>query len=136
MLEGPGGGEPQRARDRGDLGGIGRQGVRLVFLPHLDGMLDPAQEPIRLAEKLRLPRLHQPVAHELVQRRRGGVRLEEGIPPACSSWNAWTMNSISRMPPWPDFTSRASVWVPTTSCSVRVFMAATSASREGGGWRG
>ena len=46
------------------------------------------------------------------------------------------MNSISRMPPWPDLMSRCKASAPTTSRSVRAFIAATSMSIDGGGCRG
>jgi len=75
------------------------KGVRVMLLPHLDGMLDPAQKPIRLAQKLRLPRLHQPVTHQLVERHRGRMRLQERISARMQQLKAWVMNSISRIPP-------------------------------------
>ena len=73
--------EPEVAGNRGNLGGVVRQGVGLVLLAHLDCMLDPAQEPIGLTQELRFPRLHQSVAHELVEGGGGRMRLEEGVAP-------------------------------------------------------
>ena len=99
MLEFPGRCKPQRARNGGHLGGIGRERVRLVLLAHLDRVLDAAQEPVCLLQEPRLPRLHQSVAHQLVQRRGGRMRLQKGI--------AAGMQQLERLGDELDFTNAA-----------------------------
>ncbi len=60
-----------------ELGAVGREGVGLLFLAHLETVFDVAEEPVGVAEEFGVGFFHEPVADELGEALVGGVGLEK-----------------------------------------------------------
>ena len=82
-----------------------RQFVRLLVVALLEPVLDPPQETIRVAELLHGRRRAAASCPRAAAAPSSRLRVcSRGSPPPRISWNACTMNSISRMPPGPSLT--------------------------------